>query len=343
VSELCDYRMALHVHTRYTKSLSATGDIVASARRAGVDILLITDHNQLICREEGWHGWHDGTLVLVGDEVTPPGRSHVLAMGVGEIEGLQYLSERAYLRNIAEQGGLAILAHPIGKGSLGRGGWSLPWTHWEDPNYQAIEVWSYMHDWIDRLPWWRLPMASLRPHRRITGPSPALLGLWDRLQTERTVTGVGALDSHAVQVLLGKFHLFPFDELFRATLTHVLTPPMTGEVGPDEAAVATALRRGRAYVTFEILAPVDEFSFVAERGPERWLPISRLPGGPLTTFSVRAPRSAEIRLIRDSAVVASETGKEASWAVSEAGVYRVELHLEDRPWILSNPICIVGQ
>jgi len=341
MDELRDYRAALHVHTRHSDGSGTVEEVVAAAREAGLDILVIADHNTLAARDEGWVGWHGSTLVLVADEITPPGRAHVVALGVREIEGLEYLSEPAYLRRVVRQGGLAVLAHPDGKPDIGFGVSSQPWFHWRNPDFAALEIWSYMHDWIEGLRWWEVPGACLRPHRRIKGPGRPLLRLWDRLLRRRNVTGVGALDAHAFKVLAGVLQVFPYRDLFRTILTHILTPPFSGDPARDEAAVIEALRRGRAYVTYEVPAPVEGFVFRAERGSERWFPISRVPpgGGPLT-LRVATPEPAEVRLLRDGEPVAEAGAREASWRVSEPGVYRVEVYLRGQPWIFSNPICI---
>jgi hypothetical protein len=280
------------------------------------------------------------TLVLVADEVTPPGRAHVLALGVRDITGLEYLSEPAYLDRVARAGGLSILAHPQGKPDIGLGLSSQPWFHWHNPNYEALELWSYMHDWVKDLHWWQVPGACLRPDRRIRGPDRHLLSLWDRLLLERDVTGVAALDAHAPQVVSGLVSILPYRDLFRTTLTHILAPPMTGDAGQDERTVMEALRLGRAYIAFEVLAPVERFSFIAEQGGGRWLPISRLPAGQTVTLLAETPEAADIRLIHDSQMHAQVSGRQAAWKVSDRGVYRVEAYLGGRPWILSNPICL---
>jgi hypothetical protein len=364
--------MALHIHTRYSDGSGFVREIVAAGQDAGLDVLVISDHNTLAARSEGWAGWHGTSpsrggrasvkleepgeagpaagggegkrggrvLVLVADEVTPPGRAHVVALGVRDITGLEYLSEPAYLERVTQAGGLAILAHPQGKPDIGLGLSSQPWFHWRNPDYGGLELWSYMHDWVKDLRWWQVPGACLHPDRRIRGPDRHLLSLWDHLLQERDVTGVAALDAHAPQVVSGLVRILPYRDLFRTTLTHVLAPPMTGDAERDERAVVEALRRGRAYITFEVLAPVERASFVAERGSSRWLPISRLPVGRPVTLLAETPEVADIRLIRDGQVHAQVTARQAAWKVSDRGVYRLEAFLGGRPWILSNPICL---
>ena len=45
-------------------------EIIDAAQMAGLDFLILTDHNTLQAREEGWEGWHDDLLVVVGQEIT---------------------------------------------------------------------------------------------------------------------------------------------------------------------------------------------------------------------------------------------------------------------------------
>ena len=342
MGELRDYRAAFHIHSRYSDGCGSLEEIVAAGREANLDILLITDHNTLEAHTQGWAGWHGSTLVLVADEITPPGRAHVVAVGAGDIEGLEYLSEPTYLQRVVKQGGLAILAHPEGKPDVGFGASSQPWFHWRNPDYSALEIWSYMHDWINGLRWWQVPKACLWPDRRISGPDRHLLALWDRLLRERNVTGLAALDAHGSKFLPSALGLFLYRDLCRTTLTHLLMPSLSGDLTQDEAAVIEAVRLGRAYCSFEHLTPVEEFTFAAERGSERWLPISRLTAGPPTSLHVETPGPAEIRLVHDSLVRDTAHDREASWQVSEPGVYRVEVYLKGRPWIFSNPICITA-
>ena len=58
MAELRDYRMALHIHTRYSDGSGFVREIVAAGREAGLDVLVISDHNTLAARSEGWAGWH---------------------------------------------------------------------------------------------------------------------------------------------------------------------------------------------------------------------------------------------------------------------------------------------
>jgi hypothetical protein len=57
-----------------------------------------------------------------------------------------------------------------------------------------------------------------------------------------------------------------------------------------------------------------------------------------------APLPGTIKVLRNGTLLTSVTGRTIDVAVSEPGVYRVEVWLsfvgEARPWILSNPIYV---
>ena len=69
--ELSTYKGAVHIHTRYSDGSGGMGEIIEAAQRAGLDFIVISDHNKLDAKYDGWEGWHDGVLVIAGAEVTP--------------------------------------------------------------------------------------------------------------------------------------------------------------------------------------------------------------------------------------------------------------------------------
>ena len=59
-----------------------------------------------------------------------------------------------------------------------------------------------------------------------------------------------------------------------------------------------------------------------------------------------APLAGKFKLIRNGEVILEQVGDSIEVPVAKPGVYRVEVWLtmvgEDRPWILSNPIYVLG-
>ena len=62
-----------------------------------------------------------------------------------------------------------------------------------------------------------------------------------------------------------------------------------------------------------------------------------------TRLRVRSPVPGRIVILKDGAVWVDETGNAKEIAVTERGVYRVEVYLPqvgNLPWIISNPVYV---
>ncbi len=105
----------LHVHTRFSDGLLSPLGVVAQARRRDLDVIAVTEHNQVLpALLARWFAelW-GGPIVLVGQEVTTRDW-HVHALGVEQrIAWDQPLD--ALVDDIHAKGGLAIGAHPFGR------------------------------------------------------------------------------------------------------------------------------------------------------------------------------------------------------------------------------------
>ena len=73
--------MCVHVPSTFSDGHATVEEMLADARAAGAGALLLTDHDSLEARRQGWEGWHDGVLLLVGHEISPRG-GHLLAFGL---------------------------------------------------------------------------------------------------------------------------------------------------------------------------------------------------------------------------------------------------------------------
>jgi predicted metal-dependent phosphoesterase TrpH len=105
-----------HVHP-YPMSSSALPPwaLVMQARRAGLDAVAVTPHNQVWpSRIARWFSTVlDGPIVLVGEEIEGDGFD-LLAVGIERaIRGRQ--PARTVIADVHAQGGIAIAAHPAGK------------------------------------------------------------------------------------------------------------------------------------------------------------------------------------------------------------------------------------
>jgi predicted metal-dependent phosphoesterase TrpH len=114
MSELSRGRADLHIHSIASDGVSSVGQILDAAELAGLDVIAVTDHDrieaalaaQALARTRG-----SSVDVVVGEEVSSRG-GHVLGLFL-EQRIRPWQSLRSTVAQIHEQGGLAIIAHPL--------------------------------------------------------------------------------------------------------------------------------------------------------------------------------------------------------------------------------------
>jgi dephospho-CoA kinase len=101
----------LHMHTRHSKDcLSDPADVVATARRVGLDRIAITDHDEIEGAFEAHRSAPD--LVIVGEEVRTAEGLDLIGLFIEE-----HIAPGGSFRDVAEairsQGGITYLPHPF--------------------------------------------------------------------------------------------------------------------------------------------------------------------------------------------------------------------------------------
>jgi hypothetical protein len=328
----------VHVHSTHSDGTGTVAEIAAAAERNAVDVVLLTDHDTLAARRAGEEGWHGDVLVLVGEEVTPKDRDHYLAFGVDrEVKRRQPAA--GICADVARAGGFGFAAHPFSQGSprFSRIA-GMPWTDFDCEGVDGLEVWSFVTDTGEKLE----SLADVarfvaRPERMLGGPPERNLAEWDRLCRLRRVVGIAGIDAHQIGIRVrGRVpvRLMSYDRSFRFLRTHVLCgETLNGEFDHDRDQVYDALRAGRCYMAVESLGPPRGFSFSADE-----LPMGAEAPFAGQTLRASLPRQARLRLVKDGSPIEERYGAELEHRAREAGVFRVEAHLGDRTWILSNPI-----
>jgi len=218
------------------------------------------------------------------------------------------------------------------------------WRALNDPRgYDGLELWSLTTDAAER---WRTPAEAVRwlrdPESQVAkGPPADHLRRWDELSARRRVPAVGGLDGHQPGIRRrGRVHSpLSHARTFELLRTHLLCDrPLTGELESDRATVLRALAAGRAWLTCPFVAPAHGARLCAERADGRSIQLGdEATAGP-AQLRVRLPRAAEIMVIRDGMRLHGLHGDSLDLGVELPGVYRVEVRIDGRLWLLSNPI-----
>jgi hypothetical protein len=334
-----DLTSVIHLHSTYSDGTGTVPQIARAAAKAGVDVVLLTDHDTLEAKRRGEERWYDDVLVLVGEEVTPTNRDHFLAFGIDrEID--RRLSGPEICRAVADAGGFGFAAHPFSRGSER---FRRPGMRFLDLDcLEGVELWSFLNDTGERLRGFRdLARMVLAPQSIIGSPPEGNMREWDRMCGARRVVAIGGIDAHQIGLRVAgrvPLRLMSYRRSFKQLHTHVLCARApTHELEHDRALVYEALREGRCYIAVDELAPAAGFAFWAD-GPAGRLDMGAEGPAGERTLHVRTPQSASLRLLRDGEEIASSEGAELHHHTDEPGVYRVEADRAGRTWILSNPI-----
>lgn len=171
-------KVDLHVHTTQYSRCSRVDptDVVPAAVRAGLDVVVITEHNTLWPAEDFKRFDNDRVRVFNGMEITASDGHDYLAIGpdlVGFYGGMDY-DELSWMAN--RSGAALIVAHPF-RFSVN------PPGHLREMNLAAVEV------------------ASVNMY----GPRERVLA--DELARELAVASVASSDAHMQQAIGARFTL----------------------------------------------------------------------------------------------------------------------------------------
>ncbi len=332
------YRGNIHIHSTHSDGTGSVEDIIAAGQRAGLDYLIITDHNTLAAR--AMQGWHGKTLVMVGSEIGTRVRDHYLAIdakegSVGESKGIS---------TVRADASLAFKAHPyIDDSPVLGAGHALRDAEWHPKKFTGIELWNYCTDWKGSIAS-ALHAAhyTLFPDAALRGPDKRLLRDWDRWTQEHRVVAIGGSDAHAKKrrVFGMGFTYFPYEMLFRRVNTHILAPAFSGKAEQDIASVHDALRAGHCFVANDHEAPAEGFEFMAHNGLDEAVMGDDILRWDWVRVKAKLPSLGILRAIQNGTVIKEVEGHSIDMKVEQDGPVRIEALKSGKPWIFSNPIYV---
>jgi hypothetical protein len=353
----------LHMHTVYSDGTGTHKDIADAAIKAGLDAVIVTDHNVLVQGLEGYYriGRNPSTplrksrvLLLVGQEVHDqdrvPQKNHLLVFNANRDVSTLADDPQALINGVNDAGGLSFIAHPRDPEAPAFGETDISWEAWDVHGYTGIELWNGLSELKTLVPT-KLHGAFYAFFPQLIGHHPIIdvLQHWDDLLANgQRVVAIGGSDAHALHMHMGPLHrvIFPYDLHFRTVNTHVLIPePLTGDVPTDKKMIYDALAAGRCFVGYDLPGPTRGFTFKG-----RGLESSVIMGEEISakrgvTLQAHLPSPAEIRLIKDGKTIGIWKDSQAcAYTATEPGTYRVEAWRNylgaKRGWIFSNPIYV---
>lgn len=144
----------------------------------------------------------------------------------------------------------------------------------------------------------------------------------------------------------------PYDRSARFVNTHLLASELT------ESALLDALRTGRAFIAFNMLADASGFAYVAQGNGQQVTMGEQIAQTPGLKLLAESPLSCRFTLFRNGKKVVDQEGRTFEHEVSEPGKYRIQADirvpgevsvigssyaLNMAPWVLTNPIEVLAE
>jgi hypothetical protein len=328
-----EVRGAWHVHTTRSDGRGTLDEVVRAAREAGLQFVVVTDHNVLALEDQGYR---DGVLVVQGVEASTR-YGHVVAVGVPRALSTEE-REGDPLGAIAALGGEAILAHPLHP--------RRPFSGWGTGPWRGLEIVSNDTSWYEVVhgqAWGKVvTAAALLPW---DGPR-GVIALSDDVSNEvarfdgelRAARATERRRPARVLFCSADAHGYPtYRAAFGAFSMHAPVS-LSGDADADARGVLAALLDGRASCVFDGVAPASSIALAAGRlAVELSLEAPDLSGarfflhrdGQILGDAAPAARSGR-------AVVRFACGPDGC----APGDYRVEGTWDGEPWIFTNPVTI---
>jgi len=164
-----------HMHSTYSDGRQKPAEVAYHCRCEGLDWAFLTDHESVSGHAEFMAAAAPGFLPLGGQEVTTS-LGHILALGIKRVvsrdvsRGAEDMAR--IFREIHEQGGLAVVAHPMTP--------TMSYALWQVEGYDALEILN----------------GSLPPYQGVFDLFQARLRWHALLNEGKRIAAVGDSDNH---------------------------------------------------------------------------------------------------------------------------------------------------
>lgn len=325
-----EYKGVIHVHSFLGGHSSGTfSDIIAAAKANELNFVIMTEHTEADFDTAAMtlKGVHADVLFINGNETAAANGDRLLALPEG----------------------VSIVAYPE------------EFKNWDTPGLAGVEVYNVYTNTRKANPvkaffdvlWSHRAYPDLLFALYYERPNESLKQ-WDQALAHSKLTATPGNDAHAnigvslrdgTGKTLAGIQLDPYATSFRLVRLHALTDAAKAL---DAVQLLNALKSGHCFIGFDLFGDTSGFNFEASTSGQTRIQGDEIPFQNDLRLRIQTPVASRIVLFKDGSVILNESGiATKEFAVSERGVYRVEVYLPqieqiigEKPWIISNPIYI---
>ena len=217
-----NYLGAIHIHTKLSDGTGDINSISKAAKKAGLNWIIITDHNNFDIEE----GFYNGVCVIKGEEISPCTSNHYIALGIKNLINPSDDTQK-FVDEVRAQGGFGFAAHPDEADNRKNKAHPIKWTD-KSVIPDGIEIWNWFSDWADDYDEsniFKIAYSYFFRHKLIQGPHKETLKWWDELNknSEHIIPAIAGVDAHALKIskYIIPIKIFPYKDCFK-TLTNII-------------------------------------------------------------------------------------------------------------------------
>lgn len=327
---------AVHVHSSLSDGLASLDEVARAAAHSRLDFIMLSDHGAPHPEATLVDETLEGVRIIGGSEVGLP-EGHLI---VSDVDALPSFKLPPYppdaIGDVREWGGLSIVTYPEDP--------TQRWLYWEDDllpdGIEIINVTSYFRasSAFAKLRWAWFSMFS--SYYYVSGFQPPTYALerWDELLERGPVWGFYATNAHGG---------FPLTEETTVSIPSYETAFSYVGLGIDREYREDPMRAIRSGDFFAVVRGAGEPERFTFRAGNDGRPGSFVPSGTNLHVALDAPGLSTRIVLKRSGETLFDTSEGELDFDASAGVYRVEVFLEDHPllasdvpWILSSPIFV---
>lgn len=320
-----NYLGAIHIHTKLSDGTGDINLISKAAKKAGLNWIIITDHNNFDIEE----GFYNGVCVIKGEEISPSTSNHYIALGIKNLINPSDNTQK-FVDEVRAQGGFGFAAHPDEADNRKNKAHPIKWTD-KSVVPDGIEIWNWFSDWADDYDEsniFKIAYSYFFRHKLIQGPHKETLKWWDELNknSEHIIPAIAGVDAHALKIskYIIPIKIFPYKDCFK-TLANIIPlenkPPEDFE--EQKNLILSSIKNGN--------------NIMINRHVKKDIPLIYVED---KSIIIKLSTKAQIKIIQNGNPIHSEINNNLKFPIQEKKKYRVEVYLKNQPWIFSNQISI---
>ena len=338
------YIGGIHIHTLFSDGTANVEYISKCAKKAGLDWIIITDHNNNEVKE----GFYNGVWVFKGYELSPKTENHYLVIDTDEVLSVNNSIEDN-IEAIRNNKGFGFAAHP--QESLNRDNKYKP-IRWLDKSIipDGVEIWNWLSQWVDNYcdkNIFFIIFSYLFRDILISTPCLETMIWWDKMNNvnKNIVPAIGGLDLHALNFkkFFISLKIFPYKSSFNTILNMIeLEKPLTNDLNKNRFMVFEAIKRGNNTIFYKKRINIKTaYEFTISNLKYKVSVGKSIKLDEKTYLDVKLPKQLKISIRRNGKKVFVTDSCSVHFKLKALGKYRIEV--EDRcgyGMIYSNPIIV---